>query len=269
MQEKRTADKRSTQLIESEAVSWWSWRPGARPGRAFLLGSLLSLLALFLLLNGIAALLAGILDSSAAPLRAPGVVTAHSKDVLGSPQLTIHLREPGFPPTITLVVARTTSAEIADGAAVTVDYAPRQRIPYALENGGRSYPLPGSSASGNLLETLVLLLAGLLLLPYPLLLSFWGWHDLRAGQNCRSVGYVVALRVARQTTNRTPGMLPRTTHTWYGIALQIENEAEQSAEPQILTFGVQEEIYQTYKRGERVQAIYSPHLHHLYSLQHL
>lgn len=268
MQEKPAAGA-GRPLIESEAVSWWSWRPGARPGRAFLLGGLLSLIALFLLLNGLTALIAGILDSSSAPLRVPGTVTEHSKDVLNSPQLTIRLSEPGLAPTITLIVSRATSTALANGASVTVDYAPHRHIPYALESGKQSYPLPGASVFGNLLETLGLLLFGLLLLPYPLCISLWGWRDLRARQNCQRVGFVVALRATRQTTNKTPGMVPRTTHTWYGIALQIEHETDEMAEPEILTFSVREETYRTFKRGDRVQVTYSPHLRHLYTLKHL
>jgi hypothetical protein len=254
------------ELIASEAVSWWSWRPGARPGRAFLFGGLLSLLAIFLLLNGIATLVAGLLDSSSAPLRVPGIVGGHGSDVLGSPQLTIRLTQPGFPPSITLVVSRTASAELANGTPVVVDYAPHQRTPYALERGEQRYLLPGTSASGNLFESLALLLFGLLLLPYPLLLAIWGWRDLRARQNCQRTGHIVALRVARQTTARTPGLVPRTTHTWHGIALQVEDASPGSAEPAILTFGVREEMYRAFKRGDHVRVTYSPHLHHLYTI---
>jgi len=253
-------------LIESEAVSWWSWRPGARPGRAFLFGGLLSLLALFLLLNGVATLVAGVLDSSSAPLRVRGIVAGHGSDVLGSPQLMIRLTQPGFPSSITLVVSHTTSVELTNGTPVAVDYAPHQRTPYALESGGRSYPLPGTSASGNLFESLTLLLFGLLLLPYPLLLAIWGWRDLRARQPCQRTGHIVALRTARQTTTRTPGLVPRTTHTWHGIALQVESSAPESAEPEILTFGVREELYRVFKRGDYVRVTYSPHLRHLYTI---
>jgi hypothetical protein len=254
------------ELIASEAVSWWNWRPGARPGRAFLFGGLLSLLAIFLLLNGVATLIAGMLDSSSAPLRARGIVGGHGSDVLGSPQLTIRLTQPGFPPSITLVVSRTASAELANGTPVVVDYAPHQRTPYALESGGRRYLLPGTSASGNLFESLALLLFGLLLLPYPLLLTIWGWRDLHARQNCQRTGHIVALRAARQTTTRTPGLVPRTTHTWHGIALQIEDASPGSAQPEILTFGVREEVYHIFKRGDHVCVTYSPHLRHLYTI---
>ena len=47
MQEERAAEP--APLIESEDDSWWRWRKGIKPLRAFLFGGLLSLLALFLL----------------------------------------------------------------------------------------------------------------------------------------------------------------------------------------------------------------------------
>lgn len=262
MQEKGTPAKQS--LIESEGISWWSWRPGLKPLHAFLFCGLLSLFALFLLTNGVTALTSGILDSSTPPLQVPGIVTGHSRDVLGSLQLTLRLEQPGFPATITLVVSPATSASLANSAPVIVDYAPHQRIPYALKSAGRDYPLPGASAFGNLLQTITLLLCGLLLLPYPTLLSFWGWRDLHVQAHQRTA-IVVALRAARQTTTRTPGLVPRTTHTWYGVALQIENEPETLTEPEILTFGIRQEAHAELRRGDHVQVIYSPYLHYLYS----
>lgn len=263
MQEERTVARQ--QLVESEAVSWWSWRPGIRPGRAFVFGGLLSLLALFLLVNGIATLTAGMLDSSSPPIRVSGIVAGHTKSLLGSPQLTVRLTQPGFPATITLLVSHTASTDLANGSAVKIDYAPHQHVPYALESGGHLYPLPDASASGNLWQTLSLLLFGLVLLPYPSLLSFWGWRDLRTGPARRRNGTVIALRAARQTTTRAPGLIPRTTRIWHGVALQIENSASNA--PEILTFAIQEELHAQLQRGTRVEINYSPHLHHLYTLK--
>jgi hypothetical protein len=252
-------------LVESDAVSWWSWRPGMRPLRAFLFGGLLSLLALFLLVNGAATLIAGILDSSAAPLRVPAVVTGQSKDVLGSPQLVLRPEQPGFPSTITLVVSHATAKALPRGSVVSIDYAPHQHTPYALENGEQRYALPGASASGNLWQTLALLLFGLLLLPYPSLLSFWGWRDLRTGRVYQRSAIVVALRTARQTTTRTPGLLPRTTNIWHGVALQMEYPSTPT--PKILTFAIQQELHAQLQRGMRAEVTYSPALHHLYTLK--
>lgn len=252
-------------LIESEAVSWWSWRPGMKPLRAFLFGGLLSLLALFLLTNGVATLVAGALDSSSAPLQVPGIVTGHTKNMLGAPQLTLHLERPGFPATITLVVSPATAKNLVNGSMLNVDYAPHQRTPYALESDGHRYLLPDTSASGNLWQSLALLLSGLLLLPYPSLLLFWGWRDLRTGEVYQRTATVVALRAARQTTTRTPGLLPRTTHIWYGVALQIA-QAEATT-PEILTFGLRQELHAELRHGNHVEITYSPHLHHLYTLK--
>lgn len=252
-------------LIEAEGVSWWSWRPGMRPLYAFLFGGFLTILALFLLVNGVATLITGIRDSQSPPVRVAGVVASHSKDLLGSPQLTIRLQEAGFPAEITLVVSRAASTTLNDGSPVIVDYAQYQRIPYALESLGTRYPLPGASPSGNLWQKLGLLFTGLLLLPYPALLAFWGWRDLRLGLRSQRTAVVVALRAARQTSARAPGMRLRTTGTWHGVALQLEQGA--ASEPEILVFGIRQELHEELRRGQRVEITYSPHLRHLYTLK--
>jgi len=256
-------------LVDSDAVSWWRWRPGAKPPRALLLGGVLSLLALFVLLNAVATLVADALDSSSAPLQVLGIVRAQNTHLPGSPQLTIHLTRTGFPASITLVVSRDVAAMLATGAPVVLDYAPHQHTPYALESHGQRYLLPGGGPFDNLAETLALLFFGLLLLPYPLLLSIWGWRDLHARQYRQCTGQIVALRAARQTTTRTPGLVPRTTHIWHGIALQVEHALPGSADPEILVFGVDEEVYRRCKRGDRVQVTYSPYLHYLSTLTSL
>lgn len=267
MPEKHPTEDGQRALQESDAISWWRWRPGARPLRAFLLGGLLSLLALFFLLNAAVALIAVALDSSSVPLQVPGVVSGQSTRMPGSLRLTIRLDRPGFPPSITLVVPQ--AARLASGSPVVIDYTPHQRTPYALESNGQRYLLPGTSATGNLFETLTLLLAGLLLLPYPLLLATWGWRDLHTRRNCQRTGHIVAVRTARQTTARTPGLVPRTTQTWHGIAVQVEDTSPASATPEILVFSVHAEAYSHCKRGDRVRVTYSPHLHHLYILTRL
>lgn len=269
MLEQHSEEHGQRALVESDAVSWWRWRPGARPLRAFLLGGVLSLLAIFVLLNAAATLVAGVLDSESAPLQVSGIVSAQNTHLPGAPQLTIRLARSGFPASITLVVSRDTAATLATGASVVLDYAPHQRTPYALESHGQRYLLPGKSTFGNLLETLALLLSGLLLLPYPLLLSIWGWRDLHTRQYSQRTGHIVALRAARQTTTRTPGLVPRTTHIWHGIAVQIEQATSEAVEPEILIFRVSEEVYRSCTRGDRVQVTYSPHLHFLSALTNL
>jgi hypothetical protein len=255
----------SAALIESEAVSWWSWRPGIRPLRAFVFGGLLSLLAVFLLVNGLTTLIAVILDSSSAPVRIPGVVTGHSNNVLGSSQLVIHLQQTGFPQSITLVVAPATAANLHNGSIVSVDYAPHQRIPYALESQGRRYSLPDTGSAGAIWQSSALLLCALVLLSYPSLLFFWGWRDLRMVQPCRRTARVVARRVARQTTARGPGLVPRATQNWHGVALQLENGS--TLTPELLVFNVRQEQHEGLQRGQRVEITYAPHLHHLYTLK--
>ncbi|HET8846025.1 MAG TPA: hypothetical protein VFN35_31470 [Ktedonobacteraceae bacterium] len=269
MQKRSEQNAAPVELIESDAVSWWSWRPGMKPLWAFLFGGLLSLLALFLLSNGVLSLLSDILNSSEPPLRVPGVVVTHSQSGLGTPQLTIHLEKIGFPSTITLLVSSVASTALTDGAAVIVDYGPHLHTPYALESSGRNYTLPGTSSSGNLFESLTLLLSGLVLLPYPLLLFLWGWRDLHLGRTKQLTGYVVALRAARQTTRRSPGMVPRTTGTWYGVALQAEDADINARVLPLLTLGIRREIYEQLQRGDKIQVTYSPHLHHLYALKRL
>ena len=267
MQEERILNGRTIQLVEDEAISWWSWRPGIKPLTAFLLGGVLSLLALFLLVNCVTLLSGRLLDNGASPVRVRGVVVGHSVDPLGASQLVIHLEQPDFPATITLVVAPTTATLLTNGTPVIVDYAQHLRTPYALESGGRSYVLPGTGPTASLWETLALLCVGLLMLPYPALLFFWGWRDLRTWRVPQVTGYIVGRRAARQTTTRTPGLVPRVIRTWHGLAVQ--SDQEDAGDQAILTFGVAEDVYERFHRGERVLATYSPHLRHLYSLQHI
>jgi hypothetical protein len=264
MQKEPLQKQEADQSQEGKGVSWWSWRPGMKPVYAFLFGGVVSLLALFLLVNGAATLSAGILDSSAPPVGIPGIVAQHTKDILGSPELVIHLAQVGMPAEITLVVLPATATALPDGTHLTIDYAPHLRAPEALENAGRRYTLP-DNGTGNLIATLSLLLFGLLLLPYPFLLACWGWRDLRSHQAYQVTGTIVALRAAQQTTTRTPGMIRRTIRTWHGVALQREDAPE--AKP--LTFGVQSEIYERLHTGDTIQVTYSPHLHYLYKLKHI
>lgn len=269
MSEEKQAREQTTSVNpESEIVSWWSWRPSLKPWRALALGGLLTLLALFLLANGLSLLVAGILDSVTSPLGIPGVVSGHSKNVTGSPQLTIHFHQTHFPSQIILAVSPA-AASLADSTTVTVDYGPHLHLPYALVSGNHSYALPGTSPLGNLLETLALLAFGLILLPYPLLLAYWGWSDLRAEQMCQTTATVIALRAARQTTTRTPGLVPRSTGTWHGVALRIDHSANEPDKAAPLIFGIQQGLYQQLRPGYRVQVSYSPCLHHLYKLQHI
>lgn len=243
---------------EGEAISWWKWRPGIKPWRALFTGGILTLLALFLLVNGVALLAAGILDSFTPPWQVPGRVTGQSSG--GAPQLTIHLEQSGLPASITLVVSAAAAAHLKNGEPVIVDYGAHLHNPYALEAARQSYALPGTGRAGHLVETLSLLIFSLLLLPYPALLGFWGWRDLHTGQR-QCVAPVIALRKARQTTTRTPGMVPRTVNTWHGVAIRTEQSPQE-----LLIFAIPQDLHARLQVGEIVEVRYSPHLHYLYTL---
>jgi len=126
-----------------------------------------------------------------------------------------------------------------------------------------------SSASGNLPGSILLLLIGSLLLPYPLFLTFGGWHDLRAGKKTMT-GKVVARRttatnVIRQGRSAHPGMTHRMGRPWYGMALQpLETDDRQ----QVMVFRLTEEQYGELREGKLVRLEYTPHLHHVQSLKH-
>jgi hypothetical protein len=212
----KEASTSTTQHHEQESpgqptVSWWNWRPGLKPLHALLLGVFLSLLALFLLTNGLAVLLGELLG------RGP-------------------LAQNGVDDTFTALVA---------------------------------------------------LVVGILLLPYPLLIAVWGWRDLHSRLAYQANTTVVALRTTRpappprlvlseqasipgrslhalpRRDANTPGILPMRWRPWYGVALQDSDTPY--ARP--LIFGVQPEVYQRLRLGDRVRVKYSQHLHCLYDLQ--
>jgi hypothetical protein len=196
-------------------ISWWSWRPGIKPRNALVFGGLLSFLGLLLIGSGLLTLIVGIVDASSPPVQIPGTVTGHSTNALdGLPHLTIRLRESGFP-VVSPAVPQSISQTIHNGDLVLVDYSQHLHFLYALDYAGQRYSLPGTSASGNPPGSLALLLIGIVLLPYPALLTRWGWLDLHAkygdkdrGQ-CTMIARVIALRSTQQArrVNR-PGLTP-------------------------------------------------------------
>jgi hypothetical protein len=120
--------------------------------------------------------------------------------------------------------------------------------------------------TGNLPASLILLVSGLLLLPYTLYLTFGGWHDLR-GQRRIVAGKVIALRsttrnVIRRGRSPRPGLASGLARPWYGMALQPVG----SPEP-IMIFRLSEERYRDLREGEFVQVSYTFHLHHVISLR--
>ncbi len=263
--------QRNEYNTQDNAISWWSWRPGIKPRNALVFGGLLSFLGLLLIASGLLTLIVGIVDASSPPVQIPGTVTGHSTNALDRlPHLTIRLHASGFPE-VSPAVPQSISQTIHDGDPVLVDYSPRLHFLYALDYAGQRYSLPGTSASGNPLGSLALLLIGIVLLPYPALLTRWGWLDLHAkygkrhrGQ-CTMIARVIALRSTQQAhrVNR-PGLTPRFSGSWYGVALQPLNSPDSD---EIRTFSIQQKTYQQLHKGSTVEIIFSSQLRYVYSIE--
>ncbi len=121
----------------------------------------------------------------------------------------------------------------------------------------------------GIIGSIVLLLIGSLLLPYPLFLTFGGWHDLRGGKRTMT-GKVVARRttatnVIRQGRSAHPGMTHRIGRPWYGMALQ---PLETDDLLPVMVFRLTEEQYGDLREGDLVRLEYTPHLHHVQSFKH-
>ncbi len=242
------------------------------------------MLGLILLGLGLFTLIAGILDSSAPPLRVRGIITSHAINQLG-PILYLHIRlqasqasqapTADFPSTLVVSVSQVAYQNLHDGQTILVDYAPHLLAPYAISSIAQSpqtYTLPGSSAAGNPLGSLALLLIGLALLPYPALLTHWSWRDLMAtargaGQHTH-ITHVIEKRsnapdpLAKRPPQ--PGLMRTGTRPWYGVALQL---IEPETPGKVLTFRVNEERYAVLHTGEKVRIAYSPNLHYLYKVE--
>src|SRR6266496_641068 len=251
-------------------ISWWSWRPGIKPLNALLLGCPLTIFALLMILLGLITLVAGIEDSSSAPLLVPGTVISRSTGTTTSAsQLTIHLRRTaGFPSTVALAVPAIVAQHVPINATVTLMYSQRLHFAYALEYAGHPYILPGVSAAGNPVGSIALLLLGLIMLPYPALLAHWGWRDLLIerydrGRLCKMMACIVDTRAMTRTHVARPGFAGRGTRPWYGIALL---PVEGGSSRHVYTFSVSGETHGSVQKGTLVNATYAPHLHYVYRL---
>jgi hypothetical protein len=265
------------------SFSWWSWRPGIRPGLALLIGGPLTMLALLLLALGMFTLIGGILDSSAPPLQLRGVITGHSSSRTGQ-IYELHIRllpspeqAADFPPILSLSVSQAVFQHFHNGQMILVDYAPHLLTPYALSSLSRPqlrYPLPGTSAAGDIMGALALLLIGLLLLPYPALLTHWGWRDLIARLGGTGGQSQLATIIERRSyvpdplakRPAQPGLLRIGTRPTYGIAVQLTGSATPT---KVLAFRVDAERYMHLYEGMQVRLTYSPHLHYLYGMEPL
>jgi hypothetical protein len=257
---------------ESGPISWWSWRPGVKPGSALAVGSIVTLLALLLTVFGCISLAAGILDSFSPPLQVPGIVTGRSSGTPDSPpSLTIRAQPPDdlHSTTTSLVVSNATFQALHDHDQVLLLYTPRLHILYALSAAGERYPLPGASSADNPGGSIILLVLGLLMLPYPLLLASWGLRDLLIerydrGKLGQLSARVVGLRATKPTRRDSAGLVPRGSRPWYGMALLPIDDPRQ-----VLTFSVSEQAYQSVQEGMLVHITYSPYVRHIYSLEQM
>lgn len=276
------AEEKSTIIdMAPEPFSWWSWRPGIKPASGLMVGGLLTILGLILLGLGLFTLIAGILDGSVPPLQVRGVITSHAISQPGQIlYLHIRLQTPqaptaDFPSTLSLSVSQGAYQNLHDGQTILVDYAPHLLSPYALSSIAQpqqTYSLPGSNALGNPLGSLALLLIGLVLLPYPALLTHWSWRDLIA--TARGVGqHTHITRVIERRSNAPdplakrapqPGLMRTGTRPWYGVAVQLIGTETPG---KVLTFRVNEERYAVLHTGEKVRIAYSPNLHYLYKVE--
>lgn len=255
---------------DTNSFSWWSWRPGIRPDRALLPGIPLVFVAFFFVLAGIYALFSIIIDSNAPPTRIAGVVTGYTTSLLDDqPHVSIRLQRNGRSSTITPAITAAEQRAIHVGDAVTLDYSPRLGYLYALEDNGQRYALPGGSPLSNLFTSIALIPLGLLFLPYPLFLTVWGWRDLHQPEVILR-GKIVGLRDSQRTRMGQPrrathpGLTPRVGRAWYGVALAPLNT---DAQQEVTAFAISEAHYKGLRAGQIVQITYSPHLHHVSSIQ--
>ena len=260
-----------TNSYQSSAISWWSWRPGIKPHTALLLGALITSIAFLFAAIGLISLVLAILDSVSPPLHIPGTVLSHSiNGITGQANLFIGLHNTDFPPHVSAITDKSTLQTIHDGDHIFLDYSPHLHILTALESSEQHFRLQNGGMFSIFLGVFALLFLGLLLLPYPILLTRWAWRDLYgsdANDRIRKLtGKVVALRAAKQTRAGRPGLTPRPTHTWYGVALSLSPVAT-SVQQQIITFAISRAMYEALHEGETIRVTYSPYVHYVYALE--
>lgn len=118
----------------------------------------------------------------------------------------------------------------------------------------------------NLPGALFLFLFGCLLLPYPLFLTFGGWHDLRRPLETMT-GNVVGLHTTQRGRMARPGLTPRGARAWHGIALQPLNALAPYPGRHVPIFHLAEEHYRLLKVGDIVRVTYTRHLLYVKSCQ--
>lgn len=260
-----------TNSYQTSAISWWSWRPGIKPHTALLLGASITCIAFLFAAIGLISLVLAILDSVSPPLHIPGTVLSHSMNgITGQANLFISLHNTDFPPHVSASTNTSTLQTIHDGDHIFLDYTPHLHILTALESSEQRFLLQNGGMFSIYLGVFALLFLGFLLLPYPVLLTRWAWRDLY-GRNAddrkrQLTGKVVALRAAKQTRAGRPGLTPRPSHTWYGVALSLSPVAT-PAQRQTITFAISRTMYEAFHEGETVRVTYSPYIHYVYAME--
>ena len=261
---------------DTDSLSWWSWRPGIKPRNALLIGGALAFVATLCALLGLITLTLGIIDSNSAPIQVPGIIISHTTNFDG-PKLVISQQANGFPAEVLASVSSAAYSSLHNGDHVTLAYSPTFHILYSLNNGEQTYLLPGSNLLGEIFGSIALLLFGLLLLPYPLLLSHWGWRDLHSNTTrLTMIAQIVGMRAASRSRTEHTGLTPRTPrslrtgHTWYGVALEsLEPTGDPTRASRPIPFSINQELYQRLQRDMTVQITYSPQLHYVYTLDQI
>jgi hypothetical protein len=246
-------------------LSRWRWRPGMKPRVALNVGVLFSVVGLLFVVIGLATLIAGILDSNSPPLRVSGVVTGYTTNFLDNlPHVIVRVEKEGSTTIIAPAVTPVTAQTLHIGDHVILDYSQRLHFPYALESGGQRYLLPGTSSAGNPIGSVALVLLGLLILPYPAFLAFWGWRDLQAQDRCTMTARIVGLRTSKQTRSPQPGLTSRMFRSSFTVALE---PADPATFHEVVTFVLKEEMFRSLRVGTVVEVMYSPNLHYVYALK--
>lgn len=262
-------DSKHLHRDQTHSVSWWSWRPGIHPHTALLIGSLITCIALVITAIGLLSLILGIWDSISPPLHLSGTVMSHSTNSInGQTNLLVSLHTADFPSHVSVVADKTFFLTMHNGEHIVLDYTPHLHVLIALESAGQRFSTQNGGLFSLWLGTFALLFLGLAMLPYPALLANWAWYDLY-GHNPDDrqrtlVGKVIALREAIPTRANRPGLSPRPTRAWYGVALSpLPTSAEQS----LLTFAISLDMYKALQKGEVVRITYSSHIHYVYKLE--
>ena len=235
------------------------------PRFALPIGVVFSFVGLLFILLGLVSLIAGIQDSRSAPIQYHGVVTGYTTNNFDNlPHVVIRVQKQGVVITIAPAVSHEVAQSLQRGETVTVDYAGRLDLPYALESAGHLYLLPGTSSAGNPFGSIALMILGLIIFPYPAFLASWAWRDLQVQGGNKMVARTVALRSSRQNRAPQPGITSPISRPTYSMVVET---IDTSFSQDIVTFRIKEDLYHELRPKTYTEITYSPHLHYVYSVK--